>query len=150
MANIIIRSKGKFTKEVREISIRSLCETLMIVMKNHIGREKGITKNNLFFKIFKKQLDESSASDWIRWEFVKKAMHRLRHQSNCFIGNSKTFNDMYIFFVIESDMDAQFYVKRLDDSIVNMRKMQQKAVKSVKEKWAHQNWQLSYARKRLI
>jgi len=136
-----LRKKHGFTKEVRDISTNKICTELIRIMKFHIGSQNAIEKEMLFLKIFHKPFEEDSAADYLRWHFVKKAMHKLRVFSNCFITYTRSYDKKHLmFFVIETMKDANFYVNILENNKRRMEIMQRKAIRSVNEKWAKQNW----------
>lgn len=129
---------------VREIAIR-----LMDIMRNHIGSKKALTREELFQKIFLQEGDIKKLDDWLRWEFVKKAMHYCRLHTKCFIG-SQIKDQKWIYFVVKKEIDVQFYCDNLDKRIKSMNAMKLKAAKAVDEKWHKAKWELSEKDMRLL
>jgi len=145
MKYLQLKKKPGFTKEVRDISTDKIAYKLAHIMKHHIGFDNAITKENLYVQVFNKQYDDDNAADYLRWHFVKKAMHRLRLRSNCFIAFSRKVlqNKQFLtFFVIETMKDASYYHEVLESNIKRMKIMQRKAVTAVLEKWSRQEWVL--------
>jgi hypothetical protein len=139
-----LKHKSMFTKEVRAISTRKIAERLMMIMTDHVGYTNAVTKQSLFRKIFVRDYNDNNSACWMLWEFTKKAMHLLRSQSNCFIANTRNKADEYVFFVVSNDYDANLYVNQLENCIKNMRIMQKRVQRSVKEEWSRQTWLLGY------
>lgn len=131
-------SKKMFDK----LTIPNLMVRLMEIFKDHIGHKKWISKNDLFKEIFKRY-PQDSLEDWVRWQYVKQAMHRCRTRTKCFI-SSKYYDDTrtWNYFVVKTEVDAQAYINTLERSIKKMRFMQKHVMKSVKERWHSQKWEL--------
>lgn len=121
--------------------VRQIVIELMDIMKNHIGNKKAITREELFRKIFLKECDVRKLDDWLRWEFVKKAMHYCRLHTKCFIG-SQIENSKWIYFIVEKDSDVKFYCDNLNKRIKSMNLMKLKAAKAVDEQWHKTKWEL--------
>lgn len=131
--SLLVKSEHQIRLTAKNIAIM-----LLDIMQEHIGFNNAISKDMLFKAIFKR-LPEKNLSDWLRWEFIKRAMHWCRLNTKCFIG-SRRYNDRYYFFVIASMVDANYYIQNLEVSIAKMRYMQQKAHKAALEKWHLLDW----------
>lgn len=124
----------------RSLTTKNLAHVILNIMKNHIGYESAISRPELFKKVFK-QDEEDNLSDWLRWEFVKKAMNYLRRNTHCFIANEKQGN-IYKYFVIQSTEDAKIYIARMERNIQAIRRMEHRAIKAVKERWWSERWEI--------
>lgn len=149
MKNIIMKNKLRNSnnqlsgKDMRNFSVKRIAAKIMDIMKNHIGSENSISKIDFFKKLYKVDYDENRVDHWMLWEFTKRAMHRLRSKSNCFVCSLR-MNTTFEYFVVADDDDAEYYINQLDESIKRMRNMQRKVLKSVEEKWHTQQWELDY------
>lgn len=130
-----------FGTQQRGVTTRNIAEILIILFHSHIGQENAISKDALFEKIFMRDYNQTEIKDWLRWEFVKKAMHFCRVYTNCFIGFKRDGAE-YSFFVLKSEEDAQHYIKTLDNSIRKMRFMQNKARKYVEKEEYKKGWKI--------
>jgi|APFre7841882654_1041346.scaffolds.fasta_scaffold121960_2 hypothetical protein len=114
----------------------ALAEKLMEIMQNHIGRDKSITRDELFYKIFKQDLDlEHNYNHWGWWEFTKKAMHFCRQRTNCFIVILKQGRGDFSYCVAKDALDLAQYTDYLEENILRMANMIKKGQKSVDERW---------------
>jgi hypothetical protein len=123
----------------RSLTTRNIAEALLVIMQSHIGNENAILREDLFKKLFRHDYNDSNLRDWLRWEFVKRAMHFCRVFTNCFIG-CKSINGNFSYFVLKSMDDAQFYHDMLENSIKKMRIMQKRAILSVRGEWYKDKW----------
>jgi len=144
-----LRASALSGKEMRELSVRKIAVKLMDIMQKHIGNDAAITKERLFKKLFKQDLDDNRVDHWMIWEFTKRAMHKLRRDSNCFLASARA-GSTYEYFIVADETDADFYILQLDSSIRKMRSMQKRAQRAVKEKWHQQDWQLDYKPKKQV
>jgi len=123
----------------RQLTTHNIAVVLIDVMRKHIGQNKGITRGELFKKIFLKT-EEDSLADWLRWEFVKKAMNYCRKRTLCFITPMRDGRE-WTYFVVKDEDDADEYCKVIDNTIKNMRKMQRRSQRAAEENWYKQkNW----------
>lgn len=116
------------------LNTTAVATILMDIMKSHIGIFNGITGRALFKKVYG-VFPENNAEDWFRYEVIKKAMHKLRVESNCFIVFNAQHKDEYLFFVAETQNDIVDYIDLLDANIKSMGIMKERARQSVKQKW---------------
>lgn len=126
--------------EKRRLTVNNIAETLLLTFRNHVGRSDAISRAKLYKHLFKRPYNDTLA-DFVRWDFVGKALHILRQRSNCFITCELRGTEFY-YFVVSTDQEAEIYVNRLENSIKKMRSMQKRAVRSVEERWYEQQWQL--------
>lgn len=143
----LLATKGKKQlsgKEARELTTINLADALLDILTEHIGVNNAVTKEELFMLLFNKKFNDDDLRDYVRWDFVKKAMHKLRQKTKCFVVS--TFDKVeqtWLFFVIKNKSDAQIYVDRLDNCIKRMRAMQKRAKKAAKEEWYKEDWLLT-------
>ena len=110
-------------------------------MPKYIGFDKAVSKNRLFTELFRSEFRENSLRDWVRWEFIKKGMHYLRQRTHCFVV-SACINGQWYYYVPETENDLKYYIKNLDNTVKKIRWMQERAFKSVQEKWYKDKWTL--------
>ena len=133
--------ENKLTRAQKQyLTVNNLAFVIMKIMQKHMGTENAISRRSLFYKIFKKR-EEDSLEDWLRWEFVKRAMHRCRQRTKCFIG-SLNQKGIWKYFVVVDYADAEHYINILKKNIKRMEFMQQKCLTSVEEKWHSQSWEI--------
>lgn len=129
-------TKERMSRGVKiSLTTGNIADKLLKIMKAHIGFENSITRKALFYKLFLKSEDEDSLEDWLRWEFVKKAMHLCRVRTKCFISSCRDDNFIFRYFVVNSEEDTEHYIKMLENNIRKMRTMQQRCRKAGREKW---------------
>lgn len=135
----------------KEVTVKKIAYTVMSIMKKHIGHKNSICRTELFREIFKRKYNVDSLEHWLFWEFVKKAMNKLRRDSNCFIANrySGMFGE-WEYFVIADYADANMYIAKLDENIKRIKNMQKISYIAVKEKWYKQEWILDFKERKLL
>lgn len=111
---------------------------LLNIFKHHIGEGNAISHRELFKGVFGRG-EEITLADEFRWEYVKKAMHLCRQRTKCFIGH-KYERGVWKYFIVSDFDDARYFCNTLERNIGRMRAMQQKAIKSVREKWYKIDW----------
>lgn len=127
----------------RRLTTQNLALAMLPILESHIGQENAISKAALFKQVFGKKYDDTNLADYMRWEFMRKAMHLLRQRSNCFVaGGYNEQSQQYEYFVLKSHEDAMVYNGILNNSIKRMVSMQKRAVKSVEQEWWRQKWVL--------
>lgn len=127
------------TKKTR--AMRIIANQLLSVFKDHIGSENAISRKALYRKVFREKYDAEELGSYMRWEFVKQAMHFLRKRSNCFIAGDFQ-GGKYAYFVVRSREDGMLYVSQAEQKIKKMAEMQQRAMLSVKERWYAKEWKI--------
>jgi len=120
--------------------VNSIADKLLVLFKEHIGHSRRLEQRDLFIELFKTK-PTNSLQDWMRWEFTKRAMHKLRKYSNCFVISSRE-GISYSYFVAKNITEAKGYANSLNGNIKGLKLMQKKAVKSVNERWYAENWKL--------
>jgi hypothetical protein len=131
MKRALIARKNR--AELQRLTTANLAGKLLNVMRYHIGFDNAIAKRDLFKEIFRRE-DGDTLEDWIRWEFMKKAMHLLRVRSKCFVAGTNDAGT-WKYFVVQSTDDAKLYIAVLDNNIRKMRLMQKRALQAAQEEW---------------
>jgi len=121
------------------MTINNLMYVVAKIMEKHIGLDNAIDGDVLFEQVYGRPRKPDYVDDF-RWDYVRKAMHKLRQKTKLFIANTRSEYGNHIYFVPTSEDEAQYYVDRLENSIKSMRLMQKKARKSVNEKWYKLDW----------
>jgi hypothetical protein len=121
------------------MTITNISYMLAKLMKNHIGIANAIKMQDLFMAIYQKQRKPDYVDDF-RWDYVRKAMHRLRQSEKCFVIAVKNQSNDYSYFVPTNLDEAMIYVNALENNIKRQRAMQQKVMKSVNEEWYKLDW----------
>lgn len=124
--------------QMKLLTTASISYKLLHIFRRHIGEYNAVSHNELFKKVFGRS-EEITLADDLRWDYVKRAMHYCRQRTKCFIGH-KFENGVWKYFVVEDFSDAKYYCDTLERNIGRMRAMQQKALKSIRQKWYEIDW----------
>ena len=109
------------------------------IMKSHVGEANAIKGDDLFLAIYQKEREPDYVDDF-RWDYIKKAIHRLRQQTKCFVSPVKLADGDYAYFVPTTYDETAHYIKILDDNKRRMSMMQDKIRTSVQERWFELDW----------
>lgn len=149
---LLVQLQKRKTKQRITIitNIRVVTKKILIIMRQHIGVERRISKLNLFRQVFNINPEEvSEQQEWFMWELIKRAMHNCRKYTKCFIV-SKIFpysiysskkQGMYCYWVANTMDDVKTYVDNLEKNIKAMRGMEVKCARSVKNRWYNEEWE---------
>ena len=133
--------KSNKLKPVVQNIVNSRIDTLMnnieIIMMAHVGRDNAISGDELFEMLVGRPKDDYDTAsvkeatmrylaDEILWRMIKTAMLRLRQNNRCWITNMQV-GAVFKYFVVEDDVDVEYYINRLNKNIDRMRAMQRKA-----------------------
>jgi predicted CoA-binding protein len=121
------------------MTVTNIAYMLAKLMKHHIGIGNAISMEDLFKAIYQRERKPDYVDDF-RWDYVRKAMHRLRQSDKLFIVSVKDESNVYSYFVPTTLDEANVYVTALENNIKRQRAMQQKVVKSVNEGWYKLDW----------
>ncbi len=136
---IIIETKSRKKKKL-EVTIRVIVERLFAIMRSHIGEKNSVTRSELFYKVFGiTESDCNELQELVLWDFLKRALHRCRQQTKCFITNRLT-GSTYHYFVVETSDDAHWYTMRANKTIAAIRGMERRAYRAAKENWSRLEW----------
>lgn len=139
----------KLSKNLKvALTIRNVATKLLQIMEKHISCENAISRSRMYKAIFG-IVEGEDLEDWLRWEFVRKAMHFCRKRTKCFIANENR-NGKYYYFVIKDDYDAECYIQTLEKNIKRMRVMQAKALEAVEKQWWKAKWDLPNSSRKLL
>ena len=132
--------------QMKLLTTTNIAYKLLHIFEKHISEYNAISHMQLFKRVFGRT-EEITLADDLRWEYVKRAMHLCRQRTKCFIGH-KYERGVWKYFVVETFDDARYFVNTLERNIGRMRAMQQKAMRSVREKWHKVDW-MSEAKKQV-
>ncbi len=136
---VVIETKLRKKKKL-EVTIRVIVERLFVIMRSHIGERNSITRAQLFYKVFGiTESDCNELQEIVLWDFLKRALHRCRQQTKCFVTN-RLVSSTYHYFVVESQSDAQWYTVRANKTITAIRAMERRAYKAARENWHKLEW----------
>jgi len=147
--DVIMKKHIMKLKDMQKLTTKNIAMKIMDIMKKHIGYDYHITRPQLFRELFLKD-EEETLADWLRWEFVKKAMHLCRVKTKCFISSKRSEGHNWVYFVVADEDDAGYYVDNLNKNINRIRAMQQRAMKSAREQWYKEDWVLPHKTKKLL
>ena len=126
-------------KEKREYAVNNIAYKLLTILHKHISIDSGISQNKLFKKLFKVNYNDDNLKHFVMWDFVKKGMHKLRRDSNCFVvGKGYGLNRFY--YVVTNNQDIQPYIDSLKNSIKRMQGMSKRGKKAVDQEWYQETW----------
>ena len=131
-----------------DLTLKNIAVELTVIFTDHIGFRNAIPKSELFRQLFRKKYDEESPEDYVRWDFVTKAMRKVRKETMCFI--ISTYDSELgetVYFVASNQDEADLYINKLKQNVKQIRKMANRCRQSVNEKWwKYKNkWQLPSA-----
>lgn len=118
----------------KKMTVKNIMYIIAKVMPAHVGRSNAIRDMSLFKAVYGQPQTETFADDF-RWEYIKKAMTKLRGWTKCFI-----INDRGWYFIPETMAEADIYVKNVEKVINRMRRMQERAVIAIDESWHLADW----------
>ena len=122
------------------MTINNIMYVVATVMRKHRGLDKAISGDDLFLQVYGSERKADYVDDF-RWDYVRKAMHRLRQSTKLFIAsNRKKLGGGYEYFVPTDPREAQIYIDNIENNITRMRSMQRKAMKSVIDEWYNLDW----------
>ncbi len=123
----------KKKKKIPE-TLQELTERIREVMVNCIGRDKEITKGQLFATLFDSPSLYTEIQEWWLWDKVKKSMNWLRRTSNCFIVSRQVVKGVWSYFVVKDSVDLGYYKANIHNNIRKMYSMIDRGEKLVREK----------------
>lgn len=123
----------------RVMTINNIMYVVAKVMVNHKGLDNAISGDDLFLEVYGAKRNPDYVDDF-RWDYVRKAMHRLRQRTKLFIASQRDNKGDYVYFVPTDPREAQVYIDNIERNITRMRSMQRKAMKSVIEEWYKLDW----------
>jgi hypothetical protein len=133
-----LKKKGK--RKVLEITIQKVVLKLFSIMRQHIGRKNAVERSKLFYLIYGVKEDDLNDLQYIAlWDILKRAMHKCRQRTKCFITNQRV-KGIYQYFVIKDTEDANCYANMATRTIKQLNAMTAKAYKSAREEWHQLEW----------
>ena len=146
------KMRKKLTKEVKKIviltNIRDIIHRLLKIMRKHIGEDNKISRNNMFKKVYGMHPESvSELQEWMMWEFIKKAMHRMRQRTYCFIVSKPTSLSRYgkggvwHYWVANSGTDYIVYRDNIERNIRAMRAMVKKCDRAIRLRYYDRDWE---------
>ena len=132
-------TKNLMQTQTKSAIIVSLGDSLLDIMEDHIGFENRVGRNEIFKQIYKYDYKQSDIQDWLRWDFIKKAMRFCRSKTNCFIIMIKEGLE-YKFFVAKTTREADMFCRHLDKNIAQLKAVQTRVHQSINERWYEQSW----------
>jgi len=147
------KTKQETKRVIMMTSVREIVNKLLKIMKQHIGEENSISRNQLFKSVYGVPVENVSAlQEWMLFELIKKAMHLCRQRTKCFIVSrqmTQQFGKRYgtwYYWVAKDGTDYIVFSDNMNRNIVAMKKMVEKCDKAVRNRWYQQEW--SFATKR--
>lgn len=123
-----------------EVTIKKTVFRLFEIMKNHIGSDNSISRDDLFYKVFGVRDTKINDLQYIvLWDLLRKAMHRCRQRTKCFITNYALYKSR-MYFVVKSHEDAMHYSTIVKNTIGRLKSMEKRAFKSTQEEWYKDEW----------
>lgn len=122
----------------RLMTVNNIMYVVALIMNGHKGLDNAISGDKLFQQVYGADRKPDYVDDF-RWDYIRKAMHKLRQSTKLFIA-SRNNNGVYEYFVPTNTDEAQIYINNLENNINRMRSMQRKAMKSVLDGWYKLDW----------
>lgn len=121
------------------MTINNIMYVVAKIMTNHKGLDKAISSDDLFREVYGAERKADYVDDF-RWDYIRRAMHKLRQRTKLFIASNKMKGGSYEYFVPTDPREAQIYIDNIENNITRMRSMQRKAMKSVIDEWYKLDW----------
>jgi hypothetical protein len=115
---------------------------LLVIMKNHIGRENAIEHIELFKKVYNIEYDSANNNHWMWDAFLSGGMRLCRLYSKCFIVPVKANGRKCSYCVVEKKEDTKEYVNILKDNVVRIKKSIETSQVAAEDHWSKKVWHL--------
>lgn len=151
-------SKTKQKKDMKKLkesavttSTNELVGKVLKLMRKHIGENNRISRRSLFTRIYDAEPEMfSELQEYLLWDLLKRAMHRCRQQTQCFIV-SKLFKEssysakdkiggVWYYWVAEDVSDFHIYRNNINRNINAMRRMVNRCERAVDRQWHKEDW----------
>jgi hypothetical protein len=137
---IEIVTKHKRKKKILATK-KAIAKLLIEIMREHIGRENSIRRNDLFKKVYGLDpYDINELQELALWSILKSALHFLRQRTKCFVTNARTADHDIEYFVVKEIEDAICYSDIVQRITRQMKAMEKRAYKAVQEGWYELEW----------
>jgi len=150
--NALINIRRKIKEEVKSktvlmTNLRDIINRILKIMKKHIGEDNRISRNTLFREVYGISPDKvSELQEWFLWELIKKAMHKCRQRTKCFI-ISKAYpmsrfskGGIYHYWVANDGTDFIIFRDNINRNIKAMNEMVKKCDRAVRNEWHKAEW----------
>lgn len=124
----------------RRLTRTNIARAILLIMKDHIGRDNGLSREDLYFELFKER-DINDLKSELRWLYVGRAFNFLRKYTKCFC-TAIRIGTTFHYFVIQNEEDAEVYQNILEKNIKAMRTMQRLSHKAAINEWYKEEWYL--------
>jgi hypothetical protein len=121
------------------MTINNIMYVVAKIMTRHKGIDNAISSDNLFYEVYGAKRNPDYIDDF-RWDYIRRAMHKLRQRTKLFVANQRGANGDFFYFVPTTESEAQIYIDNIERNISRMRSMQRKAMKSVIDEWYKLDW----------
>ena len=121
------------------MTINNIMYVVAKIMSGHKGLDKSISSDDLFKEVYGSDRKPDYVDDF-RWDYIRKAMHKLRQRTKLFIASNRRTSGDFEYFVPITPGEAQIYIDGIENNIRRMRSMQRKAMKSVIDEWYKLDW----------
>jgi hypothetical protein len=138
---LVVELKNKRQKKIQATK-KAVAKRLAIIMRKHIGYQNAVKRDKLFEYVYGiNPMDINELQEIALWAILKSALHYLRQRTKCFITNKRTKGGSTIeYFVVKDNSDAQCYTDIVNKITTQMRQMEKRAYKAVREEWWKYEW----------
>lgn len=120
-------------KDKKRMTISYLTDKLPRILVDCIGKEKAIPKEELFKRVYGRKYQDK-IKEWIMWDFVVKAMTKLRKTGYCFPISVVAEGNTY-YYIPTSEEERKPYEDMIKSRISAMKYMIKRSKKAVDEEW---------------
>ena len=150
---------AKQTKTIKQTAVTTSVNELVVrvlkLMRSHIGESNKISRRQLFTRIYKFEPElVSELQEYMLWELLKRAMHRCRQQSYCFIVSKlikqsahsaqDRYGGVWHYWVAEDISDFHIYRDNINRNINAMRRMVARCERAIDQEWHKRDWYLDW------
>lgn len=122
------------------ITIKNIGFELIRIMPKHVGKDSAITRESLIKRIFGIEASQLKPINYfVISKMLAQACHYVRTNTNCFLV-SMNYGGTIHFYVMSNQEELEGYIKRGDNLVKGVRRMQVRARHAVQNKWHLQPW----------
>ena len=107
------------------LTTKNVVDVIFVIFRDHVGRDNAISKNKLYKKVFSKTFN-NSLEDFMRYEFLRRALHYCRLRTNCFIVSEWKGND-YFFYVLKNKEEMEHFQHKCREAIKGLEYVSKRA-----------------------
>jgi hypothetical protein len=121
-----------------KLTNKNVALVLADVLALHIGKQNAITKEKLFYKVYRKPYRKGYLQEFL-WDYIRKGLHYLRNKSFCFPIIDRTGRETLV-YIPRREAEYKVYDDHLEECKKRIELMQQKAEIAQSQGWHRKSW----------